>query len=104
MGNKPAVDLKMLQQTLRGLLPELQARYGVKSLGVFGSYATGRQKKRSDVDLLIEFDGHVPVSLFKFLALELELGKAIGRKVDLVERDTLKPVIGKRILEEVKPV
>jgi predicted nucleotidyltransferase len=37
-------------------MPELQERYGVKFLGVFGSYATGRQKKRSDVDLLVEFE------------------------------------------------
>jgi predicted nucleotidyltransferase len=104
MKSKSVGDLEALQQVLKGLMPELQTRYGVKSLGVFGSYATGRQKKRSDVDLLVEFDGHVPVTLFKFLALELELGKAIGHRVDLVERDTLKPVIGKRILEEVKPV
>ncbi len=86
------------------MMPELQERYGVKFLGVFGSYATGRQRKRSDVDILVEFTENAPMSLFRFIALELELGKAIGHKVDLVERDTLKPVIGKRILDEVKPV
>ena len=102
--SKSVGDLEALQRLLRGLMPELQARYGVKSLGVFGSFANGRHKKRSDVDLLVEFDGHVPVTLLKFVALERELGKAIGHKVDLVERDTLKSVIGKRILEEVKPV
>lgn len=98
------VDLDGVQQALRALLPDLQERYGVRFIGVFGSYATGRQTKRSDVDLLVEFDGHVPVTLFKFVALEQELGRVIGRKVDLVERGTLKPVIGKRILEEVRPV
>ena len=106
MRNKSIGDLEGVQQVLRALMPELQERYGVKFLGVFGSYATGRQKKRSDVDLLVEFDGHVPVSLFKFVALELELGKAIGHKVDLVERAALtqKPMIGKRILDEVRPI
>ena len=106
MRKKPVEDLAGVQQVLRALMPELQERYGVKFLGVFGSYATGRQRKRSDVDLLVEFDGHVPVSLFKFVALELELGKAIGHKVDLVERAALiqKPTLGKRILEEVKPI
>jgi len=106
MKRKPekVVDLDGVQKALRALLPDLQERYGVKFLGVFGSYATGRQRERSDVDLLVEFDGHVPVTLFKFVALEQELGRVIGRKVDLVERGTLKPVIGKRILEEVRPV
>ena len=61
MRNKSVGDLEGVQQVLRALMPELQERYGVKFLGVFGSYATGRQKKRSDVDLLVEFDGHVPV-------------------------------------------
>ena len=55
MRNKSVADLEGVQQVLRALMPELQERYGVKFLGVFGSYATGRQKKRSDVDLLVEF-------------------------------------------------
>lgn len=106
MGNEEVRELEHVQQVLRALMPELQERYGVKYLGVFGSYATGRQRKRSDVDLLVEFDGHVPVSLFKFVALELELSKAVGHKVDLVERSALsqKPSIARRILEEVRPI
>lgn len=97
-------SLDTMLQSLREKLPELQARYGVKSLGVFGSHVRGQQKKRSDLDLLIEFNDQAPVTLVGFVALERELGKLVGRKVDLVERDTLKPVIGKRILEEIIPV
>ena len=39
MRNKSVVDLEGVQQVLRAMMPELQERYGVKSLGVFGSYA-----------------------------------------------------------------
>ncbi|MBC8017660.1 MAG: nucleotidyltransferase family protein [Verrucomicrobia bacterium] len=93
-----------IRKSLREIIPELHARYGVKSLGIFGSYVHGQQKKRSDVDLLVEFEDHAPVTLVSFVALERELGNILGKKVDLVERDTLKPVIGKRILAEVIPV
>ena len=104
MGKK-AEDLDSLQRMLREMLPDLRARYGVRYLGVFGSYATGRQTKRSDVDLLVDFDESADdLSLFQFVALEQELGKAVGHKVDLVERSALKPFIGKRVLEEVNPV
>jgi predicted nucleotidyltransferase len=93
-----------IRQSLRERIPELHARYGVKSLGLFGSYVRSQQNKRSDVDVLVEFEESAPVTLLGFVALERELGKILGIKVDLVERDTLKPVIGKRILAEVIPV
>lgn len=46
----------------------------------------------------------MPVTLIGFVALERELCSLLGRRVDLVERETLKPVIGRRILAEVVPV
>jgi len=98
------LPLESLRQQLSDRMPELQARYGVKSLGIFGSFVHGQQKKRSDIDLLVEFNDQVPVTLFSFVALERELGKALGRRVDLVEKNTLKPVIGKQILAEVIPI
>jgi len=101
MKKSPDITVAMMQRSLSEQLPELQSRYGVKSLGIFGSYVHGQQHKRSDIDLLVEFDDQVTVTLVSFVALERELGKLLGRRVDLVERNSLKPVIGKRILEEV---
>lgn len=95
------INIDTIKQSLHEQLPGLKTRYGVKSLGVFGSYIHGHQKKRSDIDLLIEFNDQAQITLVSFVALERELGKLLGKRVDLVERDTLKPVIGKRILEEV---
>jgi uncharacterized protein len=43
-------------RTLRAHLPELREDYGVRTLGVFGSYVRGEQRPRSDLDLLVEFD------------------------------------------------
>lgn len=92
-------------EVLRQHMPELRERYGVTSLGVFGSYVRGGQKKRSDLDVLVEFDGR-PMGLLKYIKLENYLSDLLGVKVDLVERSSLarKPAIGQRILEEVRSV
>ena len=96
-------NLEQILQTLRAHLPELRARYGVRTLGVFGSYIRGEHGRRSDLDLLVEFDDR-PLSLLRFIELEQHLSDLLGLKVDLVERQTLKPAIGRRILEEVRPL
>ncbi len=89
-----------LVRRLRARMPELVARYGVKSLGIFGSYLRGEQKARSDFDVLVEFDSRNN-ALGKWIDLRDELQGALGVKVDLVENENLKPFIGKRILSEV---
>lgn len=77
----------------------LRSQYKVNEIGVFGSYVRGEQKKRSDVDILVEY-AETP-DMFEFLDLEEYLSNILGIKVDLVTKGALKPYIGKRILEEV---
>ena len=78
---------------------ELRERYGVKEIGIFGSFVRGEEREDSDIDILVEFEK--PIGFFKFLELEEYLSNLIGRKVDLVSKKALKPHIGKHILEEV---
>ncbi len=66
---------------LREHLPYLSARYGVKRIGLFGSYARGVQSESSDVDLLVEFDR--PIGL-DFVELADYLERLLGCKVDLL--------------------
>lgn len=87
---------------LRQHFPDISARYQVKSLGLFGSFVRGQQKRGSDLDILVEFNE--PPSLFQFLALERELRDLLGLKVDLVMKEALKPNIGAQILREVVAV
>ena len=89
-------------RTLRVHLPELRTQYGVRTLGVFGSYVHGEQRSRSDLDLLVEFD-EAP-TLPEFIDLEHYLKGLLGVRVDLVTRRVLKGEIGRRILSEVLPV
>ncbi len=88
---------------LRDELPQLRERCGVRSLGIFGSYLRGEQGRRSALDVLVEFDER-PLTLLGFAGLENYLSDRIGLKVDLVGKSTLKPAIGRRILEQVKPI
>ena len=87
---------------MRGHLPELRERYGVRTLGVFGSYVHEEQRGSSDLDVLVEFD-RTP-TLLEFVDLQYHLSDLLGVKVDLVMKRALKRAIGQRILEEVVPV
>ena len=91
--------LKDIKDTLAQHKEELRKKYKVKYIGIFGSYARGKQRKKSDIDILVEFEE--PIGLFKFMELEEYLKNLLGIKVDLVTREALKPHIGERILEEV---
>lgn len=96
-------SLKQIIRKLRRHLPELRRRYKVNYLGVFGSWVHGEQRKRSDVDILVEFD-EAP-TFFEFIRLENTLSDLLDvRKVDLVMKSALKPTIGRYILEEVVSV
>ncbi|MBF0467121.1 MAG: nucleotidyltransferase family protein [Nitrospirae bacterium] len=77
----------------------LESRFKVKTIGVFGSYVRGAQNKWSDIDILVEFSE--PVDLIQFIELENYLAGKLGKKVDLVTKNALKPFIGKCILDEV---
>jgi hypothetical protein len=89
-------------RVLREHLPELTEAYKVKSLGVFGSRLRGSARRRSDVDVLVEFS-ETP-TLFRFLDLQDHLSDLLGLKVDLVMKSALRPAIGRHILSEVAPV
>jgi uncharacterized protein len=96
-------DLAHYVTLLRRHLPALREHYGVRFMGIFGSYVRGEQRRGSDLDLLVEFDDR-PLTLLQFIALEHYLSDLLEVKVDLVERNTLKPTIGRHILAEVVPL
>lgn len=82
---------------LAGHLSELH-EHAVSDLWVFGSAARGELRPDSDIDLLVSFAR--PVSLFEFARLRRRLEELLGRPVDLVTREALKPQLRERILTE----
>ncbi len=77
------------RETIRG--------FGVRRLGIFGSYARGEQGETSDMDFLVEFE---QATFDNYFDLKFFLEDLFGREVDLVIEDTIKPRIRATILEE----
>jgi len=73
-------------------------RHNVKKTALFGSHVRGEARKGSDIDILVELDEDV--NLLDFVGIKLELEEATGKKVDLVEYGTIKPLLRDRILKE----
>ncbi|EKD28736.1 MAG: hypothetical protein ACD_79C00228G0002 [uncultured bacterium] len=91
-----------IQNKLRAHKSEIEQKFHISAISIFGSYVRGEEKTESDIDVLVSFSE--PVSLFKFLDLEEYLTDLLGIKVDLVSKKALKPHIGERILKEAVAV
>jgi len=88
---------------IKNKINSILKKNGVKKAAIFGSYARGEETKKSDVDILIEYEND-DKSLFDFIGLKLDLEKELKKKVDLVEYSTIKPRIKERILSEQLPI
>ena len=75
--------------------------FGVRKIGIFGSFVRGEQGKKSDLDILVEFDPEKKnyknyINLYNFLE------DSLGVSVDMVTSESLSPHIGPHILKEVE--
>jgi len=76
-------------------------KFGVKKMGLFGSYIKGRQKQKSDIDILVEFEKGMK-TFDNYMDLKFFLEDLFNCKVDLVIVETIKPEFKSYILENVK--
>jgi len=93
------LSIKEINEILKAHKEELYQKYSVVEIGVFGSIVRGEQKKRSDIDILVEFE-KVP-DLLKFINLERYLSRLLKKKVDLVSKKAIRPELKDIILSEV---
>jgi len=92
-------NLKDIKRILKKHQEELREKYGVKTIGIFGSFARNEQKEISDVDILVEFEK--PIGL-KFIELANYLEEILKVKVDLFTKDALKqkPLLWESVKED----
>jgi predicted nucleotidyltransferase len=88
-----------IREVLRKCLPEIREKYGVTSIGIFGSYARREAAPASDIDIIVEFDR--PIG-WELVDLADYLESVLHHKVDLVIRRSLHPLIRDTILAEVQ--
>jgi len=91
-----------IKELLQKNKSKFREQYGLKDIGIFGSYVRGEQVAESDLDILVELEK--PIGFVKFMRLENALSQLLGVRVEIVTKKALKPHIGKRILEEVRYV
>lgn len=84
-------------------LAELCRRHGIRRLALFGSAARGELEPDSDVDLLVEFIPGRRVGL-RFITVQEELSKLVGREVDLNTPAFLSPHFRDRVAAEAIPL
>ena len=92
------------KQDILDLLQEQHAQlrsFGVKNLGLFGSFVREQQTADSDIDLLVEFETGQK-TFDNFIRLTFFLEDQFQRKVELVTRESLSPYIGPHILKEAE--
>jgi len=91
--------------TRQGILTALKQhqdmlmKYKVRRLGLFGSYATGKQGRRSDIDFLVEFE---EPTFDNFMELSFYLEKLFRKKIELITPMGLSPFIKPHVQKEVR--
>jgi predicted nucleotidyltransferase len=88
-----------ITQILRARHPYLASEYGVKRIGLFGSYAKDQPTEASDIDLVVEFER--PIG-FKFVELNEYLEHLLGKKVDLLTRAGIQGIRIPRIAQDIE--
>jgi predicted nucleotidyltransferase len=81
-------NTEQIVNILKSQRKELEKRYPISELALFGSYARGDNHEHSDIDILVDFNGRIGI---EFISLAHELEDIFHTKVDLVSRKGIKP-------------
>lgn len=103
------IEIKNIPEDLRkeGLeekLAEICRKNDIAFMAIFGSFAKGKQNKKSDIDIVIEFERNSEKSLLDLVRIENELRKVFKRKVDLGIFSSLSPYIIEDVKKEMQVI
>jgi predicted nucleotidyltransferase len=88
-----------ITEILREKYPYLASEYGVKRIGVFGSYAKGSPTEASDVDIVVEFER--PIGL-QFVAFAEYLESLLGKSVDVLTPAGIRDIRVDRVAKSIE--
>ena len=84
---------------LKEKLPYLNTEFGVRRIGLFGSYSTGNPDENSDVDIIAEFEK--PIG-FRFIEFAEYIEKLFDRKADILTPAGINAIRNKQVADEIK--
>ncbi len=96
------MKLQDIENAIKKIKPELEQKFGIKKIGIFGSYSKGLANEESDIDLIVDIKH--PIGLIRFIQIEQYLTDILNRKVDLLTFQGIKPYIKQDILKDIKYV
>ncbi|MBK7883143.1 MAG: nucleotidyltransferase family protein [Chitinophagaceae bacterium] len=91
--------LEEIKNILTKVKPELQKKYPLSTLGIFGSYARGDANENSDIDVLVDFND--AIGGMKYISLAHEIEDLFSIKVDVVSKGGIKPKYFKYVSEDL---
>jgi len=92
-------SLEEIRELIEQHRPELKRQFHVEKIGVFGSYARGDQKKRSDIDFLVTFDK--AINYLELAGLKIYVEELTGLKSDVAPSHNLRPEFRENVYNEV---
>ncbi|RIK46776.1 MAG: nucleotidyltransferase [Chloroflexi bacterium] len=85
-------------------LADICRRYHVRELALFGSVLRDDFRDDSDVDVLVEFEPDARIGFIGYLDLQEELAGLLGRSVDLISKDGMRPRFAARVLPQLRVI
>jgi len=77
----------------------LKDNFGVKKIGLFGSFAKGTEKEESDIDMVVELKNS---DFDNFMNLVFYLEKLLGRRVDILTPEGIRSIRVKKVAEDIE--
>ncbi|MBN1637805.1 MAG: nucleotidyltransferase domain-containing protein [Ignavibacteriales bacterium] len=90
--------LKEIKEIIIKNKKRLLIKYPIRAIAIFGSYSRNEQNKRSDLDIMVEFNGDIGI---RFIDLADELEELLGLKLDVVSKNGIKERYYQQIKSEL---
>ena len=94
-----ALTKLQILRKLKGNYSELSLKYGLKKIGLFGSYASGKANENSDIDLVVEFENPIGLEFIEFTEF---LESLLGKKTDVITTAGIEGIRNPKIQQNIK--
>ena len=98
------INSKQILGYLSSNKERLKKEYHLTKIGIFGSFARNEQSKKSDIDLIVEFEENTPDLYTIKLKIKKEIQSKFNLPVDICREKYIKPIFRNQILSEAKYV